>query len=324
MGEYRRMVPGRWPLIATTTTCLQNKCGMRPNPLLEKLGLADDDRAVILHADDVGMCRSSLAAYIDLLDFGLISSASVMVPSPWFPAAAAFCRGHPPGGMDMGVHLTHTSEWDGYRWRPIAACDSASGLIDQDGYFHTTAQAVQEYGDPAAVQREAEAQIERALASGIDVTHVDTHMGSVFHPRFLAGYVQVALQRRLPPLLVRVEAATLREWGMEAEAAALLVRQLEQLDDQGAPLLDNLHVMPLDEPDNRLEQVKQALDALPSGITCLNIHPAQDAPELRAIAPDWRGRVSDYRVFTSKALRAYIRDSGIQVIGWRVLRDLMQ
>jgi predicted glycoside hydrolase/deacetylase ChbG (UPF0249 family) len=140
---------------------------MRPNPLLKKLGLADDDRAVILHADDVGMCRSSLAAYVDLLDFDLISSASVMVSCPWFPATAAFCRGYPSGGIDMGVHLTHTSEWEGYRWRPIAACDPTSALIDQGGYFHTVAAEVQEYGDPAAVQREAEAQIERALASGL-------------------------------------------------------------------------------------------------------------------------------------------------------------
>ena len=149
-------------------------------------------------------------------------------------------------------------------------------------------------------------------------------MGSVFHPKFLAAYAQAALQHRVPPFLPRVDEATLREWGMEAQVAALLVRQLQQLNDQGVPLLDNIHVMPLNEPDNRLEQVKQVLDALPAGITCLNIHPAQDTPELRAIAPDWRGRVSDYRAFTSEALRAYVRDSGVQVIGWRVLRDFMQ
>ncbi len=83
---------------------------MRPNPLLKQLGLADDDRAVILHADDVGMYRSSLAAYIDLLDFGLISSASIMVPCPWFPATAAFCCDHPPGEIDVGVHFIHTGE----------------------------------------------------------------------------------------------------------------------------------------------------------------------------------------------------------------------
>jgi predicted glycoside hydrolase/deacetylase ChbG (UPF0249 family) len=268
------------------------------------------------------MCQASLAAYADLLDFGLISSASLIVPSPWFPATAAFCRSQPPGRIDMGVHLTHTSEWEGYRWRPISTCDPASGMIDSDGYFHAAAEAVYERGDPSAVRREAEAQIDTALASGIDITHVDTHMGSVYRPQFLTGYVQAALQRQLLPLLVRAEEATMRGWGMEAEAAALLARQIEQLDEQGVPLLDHIHVMPLDEPEDRLEQIKRALSDLPAGITCFNIHPAQDTPELRAIAPDWPSRVSDYRAFTGETLRAYLRDSGIRVIGWRVLREM--
>jgi hypothetical protein len=182
---------------------------------------------------------------------------------------------------------------------------------------------VQEIGDPVAVHNEAQAQIEQALLSGIDLTHVDTHMGSVFHPRFLAAYVQVSLEHHIPPLLPRVDEVTLQEWGMETELAGLLVHQLQQLEAQGVPLLDHIHVMPLDQPENRLEQVMQVLDGLPVGITCLNIHPAQDTPEIRAITPDWRSRVSDYHAFTSKALRKYIQSSGLQVIGWRNLRALM-
>jgi predicted glycoside hydrolase/deacetylase ChbG (UPF0249 family) len=295
---------------------------MTPNPLLKKLGLADDDRVVILHADDIGMCQSSLAAYADLVDFGSISSASLMVTCPWFPETASFCRDHRSGKIDMGVHLTFTSEWNGYRWRPVSPQDPASGMTDESGYFYTNSEAVQKHADPAAVQVEAEAQVELALASGIDVTHVDNHMGTVFHPRFLAAYVQVALQHHVPPLLLRMDEAALQEWGMEPEVAAQLARQLRRLDRQGVPLLDYLHVMPLDEPDNRLEQVKRVLDALPAGITCLNIHPAQDTAELRAIAPDWRGRVADYRAFASETLRAHVRASGIQLIGWRDLRAL--
>lgn len=298
---------------------------MSPNPLLEELGLSKDDRIVILHADDVGMCQSSLAAYVDLLDFGLISSASVMVPCPWFPATAAFCRSHSSDAIDMGVHLTFTSEWDGYRWAPISSYGTSSGLRDEDGYFHATTEAVHEFGDLDSLQNEAAAQVERALFSGIDVTHIDTHMGSVVHPKFLSVYVQVALQHRVPPFLLHADESRFREdLGLESETAAQLAQQLQQLDGQGVPLLDNLHVMPLDDPDNRLDQVKQVLEALPAGITLLNIHPAKDTPELRAIAPDWRGRVSDYQAFTSEELRTYVRDSGIQVIGWRVLRSLIQ
>ena len=41
---------------------------MKPNPVLKQLGLADDDRAVIIHTDDIGMCQASLAAYADLVE----------------------------------------------------------------------------------------------------------------------------------------------------------------------------------------------------------------------------------------------------------------
>jgi hypothetical protein len=274
---------------------------MQPNPLLKKLGLSDDDRAVIIHADDVGMCQASLVAYADLVEFGLVSAASTMVPCPWFPATAAFCRAH-PDDVDMGVHVTLTSEFEGYRWGPLSTRDPASGLLDPGGYFHAENEAVFAHGDADAVQREIEAQVRRALEAGIDVTHIDTHMGTVVHPRFLPAYIQAALGQRVPPLLLRLDEAGLRELGLDAESAALFVEQ----------------------PDGRLEQIRRVLLALPPGVSYLIIHPAQDTPELRAIAPDWRGRVADFRAFTSHGLRAIIKDAGIHVIGWRVLRDLMR
>lgn len=88
------------------------------NPFLARLGYGPDDRVVIIHADDVGMCQASLAAFADMVAFGLVSSGSTMVPCSWFPAAAAFCRANPE--VDMGVHVTLTCEWDAYRWGPIS------------------------------------------------------------------------------------------------------------------------------------------------------------------------------------------------------------
>ena len=125
---------------------------MQPNPVLRKLGLADDDRVAIIHADDIGMCQASLAAFADLVDFGLISSGATMVPCPWFPSVAMYCREHPV--VDLGVHLTLTCEWDTYRWGPVSTRDPASGMIDEEGYFYRQSEPVQEHGDPAAVQIE--------------------------------------------------------------------------------------------------------------------------------------------------------------------------
>jgi predicted glycoside hydrolase/deacetylase ChbG (UPF0249 family) len=299
---------------------------MHANPVLKKLGLGDDDRAVIIHADDVGMCQASLAAYADMVDFGLVSAASTMVPCPWFPAVAAFCRDRSHDHVDLGVHVTLTSEFEAYRWGPISTRDLSTGMIDRDGYFYAASEAVQAHGRPEAVKREIEAQVQRALEAGIDVTHVDTHMGAIASSRFLPAYIQVALQHRIPPFLLRLDEAGLRELGVgiDAQTAALFAGQIEALEAQGLPLLDGMQGMPLDQPAERLEQAKRALAALPAGITYLIIHPARDTPELRAIAPDWRGRVADYETFTSQALAAYAQDCGIHIIGWRVLRDLMR
>jgi predicted glycoside hydrolase/deacetylase ChbG (UPF0249 family) len=124
-----------------------------------------------------------------------------MVPCPWFPLAADFCRRHP--GVDMGVHLDLTCEWDLYRWGPISTRAPGSGLIDREGYLYRTSEEVQQYGDPEAVSCELQAQVERALAAGIDVTHVDTHMGTVRHAKFIRAYLQLVLRYHVPAMLPR-------------------------------------------------------------------------------------------------------------------------
>ena len=89
-------------------------------------------------------------------------------------------------------------------------------------------------------------------------------------------------------------------------------------------MFDHMAMMPLDEPAHRVETAKRLFDALPPGLSYFILHPAMDTPELRAIAPDWPNRVADYEAFTSPELRDYVRDSGIHVIGYRALRDLMR
>jgi predicted glycoside hydrolase/deacetylase ChbG (UPF0249 family) len=296
---------------------------VNPNPVLEKLGFADDDRVVILHADDVGMCQASLTAFADLVDFGLVSCGAVMVPCPWFPSVAAYCRENP--GLDLGVHLTLTSEWDSYRWGPLSTRDPDSGLLDSEGYFHRRSESVQEGASVDAVQMELEAQLARALKAGIDVTHLDTHMVTVAHPRFVAGYVQLAMQHHLPPMIPRLEEVDWRDLGMDSEMAGLATLFVTQLEAQGVPLIDHIVALPLDEdPGDRLALVKQEIDTLPPGLTHFIIHPAADTPELRAITRGWQSRVADYEVFCSEPLADYIRDRGVQVIGYRALRDLMR
>ncbi|MHB8630218.1 MAG: polysaccharide deacetylase family protein [Aggregatilineales bacterium] len=293
---------------------------MDPNPLLKRLGFSDTDRVVIIHIDDVGMCQASLAAYADLVDFGLISSAAVMVPCPWFPAVADYCRHHT--GLDLGVHLTLNSEWDMYRWGPVSTEAVNGGLIDSEGYLFRSPDDTYRYAAPDAVQSEIAAQLNRALNAGIDVTHIDTHMGTVAHPKYSAGYIELAVQHRLPLFVPRADAHGYQvRFGMDQATAERTARTVRELEMQGVPLLDSMTALPLNQPEDRIEQAKRALSALPAGVTHFIIHAAKDSAELRAIAPDWPSRVADYQAFTSESLRNFVKTSGLQVIGYRVIRE---
>jgi len=298
------------------------------NPALKELGFDAQDRVVIVHADDIGMCQATLPALADLLDAGVVSSAATMVPCAWFPEVAAFCRDH--RAVDMGVHLTLTCEYRSYRWGPISTRDPASGLVDDEGYFHFGPAGVQAHATPEAVAGELLAQVERARSAGIDITHLDSHQLSVLHPGFLPAYTRLAVDNRLPLMLLRKDAAG---WyalaqgmglAIDWETAHLVAEKVYELEAIGIPLPDHAFMMPLDRPDDRVGLARQALGGLPPGLTHLVLHPAVDTPELRAITADWPCRVADYEAFTSRELRNYLHRSGVQVIGYRALRDLVR
>lgn len=293
------------------------------NPFLKKLGFSADDRVVIVHADDIGAYQASLPAIDDLFEAGLVSSCSTMVPCPWFPAVAAWARRRPEA--DIGVHATLTAEYVLYRWGPLSTRDPASGLLDDDGYFHRTTAAVQAAADPAAAAIELRAQLDRALAAGIDVTHIDSHMGASFSPALLPGYMEAGAAARVPCFMPRADSAS----GMGNALAGAWAEQLaafqRDVEERGLPLFDYITMMPLHHHEERIGVAKALFASLPAGLSYLILHPAIDTPELRALTPeDWRARVADYEAFTNAELRAYVRDRGVQVIGWRTVRDAMR
>ena len=225
----------------------------------------------------------------------------------------------------MGVHLTLTSEWDTYRWRPISTTDPASGLLDEEGYLYRLAAPVRARADAAAAGREMQQQIERGMAAGIDVTHIDSHMFTIYHPKLLPVYLDLARQYRLPTLMVRTMERMLRLDAYDRETVAGMARLVEAAEADGLPFVDDIFVMPLVfSVDDRLAYAQRILEELPPGITCFIVHPAHDTPELRAMAPDWPARVGDYHLFLSEAWREVVARSGVQVIGYAALRDLIR
>src|SRR5262245_32654849 len=165
--------------------------------LAERLGYKSTDKLLIVNGDDVGMCHSANMATIEALEKGLMRSATIMVPCGWFPEIAAYAKGHPE--KDFGIHLCHTSEWSKYRWGPVADRSQVPGLIDPEGYLWKDISGVYAHSTPEQALIEGRAQIKRALAFGVDVTHIDSHMGTLqLNIEYVKIYQQLAVEFDLP------------------------------------------------------------------------------------------------------------------------------
>ena len=295
---------------------------MKPNPLLKKLGFSDNTRVVIIHTDDIGMCHASAEAYKNLWEFGTITSGAAMVPCAWFPAVAEMCRANPE--MDMGVHATLNAEWDAYRWSPLSTRDQASGLMDAAGYFHQGHEAVYQNATVEEVEKEVNLQIERALSAGIDVTHVDSHMGTIMNPLYIQTYIQVAASRRLPNMLPRINAKGLERMGVSEAEMTMYEPIMAQLETMGIPMLEGIVDMPLEHAEDHIGVAKKLLGDLPIGITHFILHPSTNTPELRAICSDWQARVANYDAFINDELKKFIEGEDIKLIGYRAIREAMR
>ena len=295
---------------------------MTPNPFLKKLGFTDNDRVVIIHTDDVGMCHASVQAFKDLWAFGTITSGAVMVPCPWFPAVAQMCKENPK--IDMGVHATLNAEWESYRWGPVSTREQASGLMDADGYFHQWHTAVYQNAKPEAVAVEVNAQIEKALAAGINVTHVDSHMGTIMNPLFIQSYVQAAAGRLLPNMIPRLDSTGVDLMGVGKQEQNVYAPIMAQLETMGVPMVDGILSMPLEHGNDHIGVAKKLFGELPVGITHFILHPSIDTAELRSIAPDWQARVANYNAFMSDDLKKFIESEDVKLIGYRQIRNALR
>ena len=273
--------------------------------LAERLGYGPDDRLVIINCDDLGMCHAANEGVYEALRAGVATSASLMVPCPWArPASAAYL------GEDVGVHLTLNAEWDLYRWGPTT---QAPSLLDGDGGFPRTLEDVWDHADLDEVRRELRAQVERAILWGFDVSHLDSHMGTLqLKPEFFDVYLELATDFQLPLRLSG--ASTERLIGFPFRRLA---------EEEGVVFPD--HFVYVSGGVGSRRTIEQALFELRPGVTELYAHPAADTPELRSLAPDWANRVDDHHLLSHDAgLRALLERSGAVRIGYRELRQAMR
>ena len=283
--------------------------------IAERLGYPRDAKLLIVHADDLGMAHSVNEATIKAFKTGLVNSGSIMVPCGWLSEIAAYARANPQA--DLGLHLTLTSEWTPLRWGPVSPRDRVSSLLDKDGYFNLTESDAAAKADPKQVEMEIVAQIEKARALGIQPTHLDSHMGTLYQNKELFQvFLRVARNQKLP---VRVAKA----WFTRAD---FLPETLTADDVYIDRVLD---INPSVAANDWAKFYSDAIKNLEPGVTEIVIHLAHDDAEMQGATADhpnwgaaWRQR--DFDFFTSDAFRKLLQENQIKLITWRELGKLIK
>lgn len=283
----------------------QKAQGAEAQSLARRLGYAEQDRVLIINCDDFGSSHSANQAIERALRKGIATSASLMVPCPWAERAARASQ-----DLDIGIHLTLTSEYPAYRWPSLTG---AVSLHDKHGYLPRTTREVWARAEMDDVERECRAQIERALEWGVDVTHLNSHMDVMqLDSHFFGCLLRLATDYRLPVRLCRSGS----QWpfskiGMRTIKAAHIVAT------------DRYVVPAWGEPCRPL--LNDAANKLATGVTEVALHPVDDGEELRAYDTEFADlRAADAECLIDESIGRKLSAQGFKLIGFRPLRDAMR
>ncbi len=302
-------------VLSALVTLLGSLPAAEPPSLAERLGYQAADRLLIINGDDAGMCHAANLGTIECLEQGLMTTSTIMVPCPWFLEIADYAHTHPE--KDFGIHLCHTSEWKYYRWGPVAPRAEVPGLVDADGCLWRSVEEVYAHATPEQALIEGRAQVRKALAAGVDVTHLDSHMGTLqYDAGYMESYLKLALEFDLPVRMASQHTLeTFQQPRLRARFAA-----------KGIVFTDDFVYEGLQDESKDVKGFwLRVLKNLKPGVTELYIHAAKPTDELQAITGSWRTRGQEFETFThDPEVRKVIEDQGIIRIGYRPLRELQR
>ncbi len=283
----------------------------------QRMGWGPEDRVVIFNNDDAGMSHGQNLGSIRSFEGGVLKSWTIMMPCSWVTEIRDYLEENPD--VCAGLHITHTSEFGRYRWRPLVGRTVAPGLYDEDGYMWPSVAEVVEHATADEVEAELRAQIQMAEDMGIDITHYDTHMGTMNgSPEFFERYVNVAIEKGIP---IRV-AVNRIEGDISEERRARMEETAERLWDAGLPVLDYLHVSSYGwEKDEKLERYIDLIRTLPPGVTEVIVHAAYPTEDFNRITASGPTRYGDLLAMTDPRLKEAIEEEGVIVISWRELHE---
>jgi len=292
----------------------------------ERLGWPEGTRAIIMHSDDAGMHRDANIGTIMAIEEGLCNSASVMMPCGWVTPWRNWLRENPD--FCNGIHLTLTSEWQSYRWPPLSSIDETPGLFDADGYMHRTVAQVAANASAEEVRTEIMAQINMARRMGMDITHLDTHMGTVFErPDYTQVYVEVGIQEQIPVMIMGGHMTQVVQNHPMPEEGMRFVRQLaEHAWNNGLPVLDDLHsdVTGFGPLEQKRETLIERLRTLKPGVTQFIVHCTKPSEVFADISGSGPNRWSDVEVLMDPEVKRVIEEEGIVLTTWRELMERRQ
>lgn len=313
-----------FPLLMGLLSAAVPAVAQQPPPTLaEQLGYPADARLLIIHADDLGVAHSKNSASISAWEKDGINSASIMVPTPWFPEIAHYAGKNPD--FDLGLHLTLTAEWQFYKWNGVLPSNEIPSLVNENDYFYASVAGVIENGDPAEVEKEIRAQIERAIDFGIQPTHLDSHMGTLFaSPDFFEIYLKTGREYKIPVLVPD-------SWIRNAFFSDPDARdRIQSLAAEYPVHVRQVVMLNSDTPESDwFDAYDRAIKNLEPGLNELIIHPAYDDSEMQAMTINayhsfeaaWRQR--DYDYIVSRRFKDLLEEENIQRVTWREIRDLM-
>ena len=263
-------------------------------------------QTLIVRGDDIGGSHGSNMGVIKAYQEGIERTTEIMTVAPWFKEAVKLLEENP--GLDVGVHIVLTSEWDNYKWRPLTHCPS---LCDEDGYFLRGTFPSKDYPgqsmmenkdrlDMGEIEAEMRAQIEMAKKYVPNLTHLTSHMAWCIVDEKIDN-----IARRLCD-----------EYGLFYMDAA------RSFMGQGGLPTKSLSFgmgLPVGE---RVDKFIEALSKMEKGSYYVTIdHPAVTSPEMEAtfhigyenVAEDRQGVVD---LWTSPKVLDYIKTHGIELISF--------
>jgi len=303
-------------ILLLSTGCAQKQEKAEPANWAERLGYPAGKKVIMLHADDAGMCEEANIATARYLDNNQIQSTAVMVPCPYAEEFIRWAIDHPD--KDVGLHLTHTSEWKTYRWGPVADPAEVPGLVDPDGMLWHDVPDVVMNASAEEIEKETRAQIDKVIGMGYQPDHIDTHMGTLYgHLSYVEVFVKLAEEYGIPANAIDLS---------DSIVADLFKKQGYPIDENVIGLVENYTLPKLDlftsvpnggTYEEKIENFKNLVRSLPAGLTEIIFHPAVETENLKTITNSWQQRVWEAEMFSDPGLISFFEEEGIVFTNWK-------